>query len=208
MALVPDDPKQRNAAVAALLVVVLFVLFWTQWYSGASAAVADLQAHSDSLAEQTFVARTLFIRGDAELQAQVAEYERHVQRLEQLIPQTEDVAYLIADFDAEARRAGVALTTLNPQPQEDIGFYARKTYEVGVVGDYHNIGRFLTAIASLPRIITPVDLDLAPVQGGNPDALAIQAQFPLEAQLYFQTYIVPDTPPAPPAGAAEGQGGG
>jgi len=58
-----------------------------------------------------------------------------------------------------------------------------------VVGEYHDVGRFLTAVASLPRIITPTDMELDQFTGAPPSP---DIQNPVVARFRIQTYVIPD----------------
>ena len=46
----------------------------------------------------------------------------------------------------------------------------------------------MTSVASLSRIITPVDLDVAPFTG---EAGAVDYDAPIEARFRIQTYVLP-----------------
>jgi Tfp pilus assembly protein PilO len=69
-------------------------------------------------------------------------------------------------------------------------FYTRRTYELGVLGSYHQIADFLTRVGSLPRIVSPTDLHLtlreAETRSGDPQ---------LEAKFSIETYVLPSTDP-------------
>jgi type IV pilus assembly protein PilO len=127
-----------------------------------------------------------------------------VDKLEGLIPQAEEVAAVLNQISAAARQTGVSDPEMRPEPDEVGAFYTKESYEIEVVGDYHNIGRFLTRIASLPRIITPVDLELTPYQG-DVNLIDPDIENPLTARLRIQTYILPPNAGLP---AAEGVGRG
>jgi len=147
-------------------------------------------------------------RGGTELEERLGQYERHVDRLEALIPQSEEVAALLNQISASARITGVSDPEMRPEPDEVGDFYTKESYEIEVIGDYHDIGRFLTHIASLPRIITPMDLELLHFQG-DPEILDPDLENPLSARLRIQTYILPSQDAGPPAegGAPPIQGG-
>ena len=205
MALIPDDPKQRNSLIVGILALAVFYFFWAYVYSPTKVEADELAARFETLDNQNNIARIQATRGGADLEERLARYERHVRALEQLIPTSEEVASLISDIAAEARRSNVELSDIIPGGEEAVGFYTRESYELVVVGDYHDIGRFLATIASMERIITPVDLEVEAFQG-QAQALSIDAEYPLQARLRILTYIVPAAPP-PPAGG-EGQEGG
>ncbi|MFC1791609.1 type 4a pilus biogenesis protein PilO [Gemmatimonadota bacterium] len=207
MALVPDDPKQQRALVAIILAVGLFYVFWTYMYTPQRTEVETLETRLEDLNRQNEAARQISVRGGTNLEDQLVLYERFVVELERLIPRSEEVAFLLNQINQEARRVGVDVTAVRPEPEETVGIYVKETYQIDVVGDYHNIARFLTTIASLPRIITPVDLELIPYMRDR-SVLTIETEFPLEAHLFIQTYVVPDVVAAPPPVGGEGQAGG
>lgn len=148
-----------------------------------------MEARLEQLEDQNRSAQILATRGGEQLQERLALYERHVARMEQLIPRREEVPRLLNDMSAESRRTGVDIALLRPQPSTTGEFYTQQSYEMEVVGEYHNVGRFLSSVASLSRIITPVDLELSEFTG---DATVIEAESPVLARFRIRTYIVPE----------------
>jgi len=207
MALIPDDPKHRNALIVGILAAALFYVFWAYWYSPQDLEVQDLSAQLDQLEFENQRAQLISARGGTQLQEKLAQYERHVGQLERLIPQEEEFAALLNQITSESRRNGVEIFSIDPEPEEVGAFYTKKSYELAVVGDYHSLGRFLATIASLPRIITPLDLELSRFQGDE-DVLSPEFEFPLTARLRIQTYIVPAVADAlPPVDGVQGEEG-
>lgn len=190
MALIPDDPKQRNALLIGILAAALFYFFWAYWYTPQSTEVQELQAQLEQLEMENQRARILSARGGSELEERLAQYERHVGQLERLIPREEEFAALLNSITAESRRHGVEINSIDPEPEEAGAFYTKRSYELVIIGDYHDIGRFLGTIASLPRIITATDLELTNFQGAA-EVLDPEYEFPLTARLRIQTYILP-----------------
>jgi type IV pilus assembly protein PilO len=210
MALIPDDPRQRTALVAVILAAGLFYLFWSYWYTPAKTELEQLTSRLEQLEANNRRAQLAAARGGAELEARLAVYERHVDQLEQLIPQSEEVPALLNAISAEARRANLNrgdIATMRPEPDEAGAFYTKHSYVIEVIGDYHDIGRFLTAVASLTRIITPVDVEIVPFQGDR-SMLDPELEAPLTARLRIQTFILPSGSAAPPpTGAPEQRAG-
>jgi type IV pilus assembly protein PilO len=203
MALIPDDPKQRNALLLGLVTVALFYVFWAYWYTPKQTEIEADQARLERLDQNNRLAQITVARGGTELEQRLTEYERHVNRLERLIPQDEEVAALLNQISAAARQTGVSDPGMQPEPDEVGDFYKKESYEISVIGEYHDIGRFLTRVASLPRIITPVDLEITPFTG-DANLLDPDLDMPLQARLRIQTYILPQET-APPV--EEGSGG-
>jgi len=208
MALLPSEPKQRNWVLVAVLAAALAFVFWNYWYSPRKVEIDELTSQLDRLDQSNRIAQITVARGGTELAERLAQYEQHVDRLEALIPQSEEVAALLNQISASARETGVTDPEMTPEPDEAGDFYTKESYEIQVVGEYHDIGRFLTRIASLPRIITPVDLQLTHFQG-DLDLLDPDVEVPLAASLRIQTYILPSQGGVPPAeGGPPGAEGG
>jgi type IV pilus assembly protein PilO len=204
MALIPNDPKQRNSLLIAILTVALGYLFWSMWYGPKRIEADELQAELDRLELNNELASIREVEGIDDLQERLALYERHVDQLERLIPEREEFVALLNDITVESRRQGVRLSGLSPEPEEVGAFYTKEVYGLELIGDYHDIGRFLGTIASLPRIVTPTDLDLQVFEGDS-EVLGDEFEAPLVASLRIQTYLLPSGDQEPPVeGMANG----
>jgi Tfp pilus assembly protein PilO len=56
-----------------------------------------------------------------------------------------------------------------------------------VIGEYHDVGQFLTTVASLARIITPVDVSVAPFV--NDDLIEYDSGIVVDFEI--ETYVLP-----------------
>ena len=189
MALIPDDSKQRNALAGIVFCFVVLYFANSMWYSGAKEALVAQQDRLESLETQNRVAQTLAISGGRDLEERMAVYERHILQLEQLIPESEEVAALLAEMTRVSREVGIDLDLMRPEASEPGAFYTKETFEIRVLGEYHDVGRFLTRIASLPRIITPTDLQLDQFADSRG---ATDYTSPVQVTFRIQTYVVPD----------------
>ena len=185
----PKDPTQRNwmlGGVAMFVLIVPFTMYWATPKNEANDVVRD---RLETLDEQNRQAGVILARGGADLEERMALYERHVERLEELIPAREEVPALLDDIQARARQVDVEVVSLEPEPTQPAGPYNRTGYLMSVVGEYHDVGRFLTAIASLQRIVTPVQVEVERYRSPqtHPDLEA-----PVEATFRIETYVLPD----------------
>jgi Tfp pilus assembly protein PilO len=204
MALVPDDPRQKQALVIGILAAAVFYFFWSYWYSPIKTEVVDMTARLEQLDSENNRAQIMATRGGTELLDRLAIYERHVVLLETLIPQSEEVSALLNEITTVSRQTGVEISTLAPEADQVGAFYTKQSYALEVVGDYHDLGRFFATISSLPRIITPVNMELTRFQGNR---AVLEMDEPLTATVQIQTYILPASS-APPPGGSSGQQGG
>lgn len=186
----PSDPKQRNALVVGILLLALLYPFYSFWYKGRRAEVDVVQAHVDKLTNDNRMAQLTSARGGGkDLEERMALYQRQVGRLEELIPSGEDVPGLLQDITGDALRVNVQQARFNPETPEPGAFYSKSSFDVAYVGDFHAIGHFLTQIASLPRIVSPVDMDVTLF--GQPD-LYPDMSSPILASFHIETYVLPD----------------
>jgi len=192
----PTDPTQRNWMLGGLVCLVLIVPFRMYILSPAQDENAQVLSRIENLEAQNRAARVMASRGEDELAERLALYERHVAKLEELIPAQEEVAGLLDDINSRASLVEVAVDNLAPEPEERLEFYTRTAYNMAVIGEYHAVARFLTEIASLQRIVTAqqVDLQLYPQAQQYPDM-----ESPVLATFRIETYVLPDrgSQPAP-----------
>jgi type IV pilus assembly protein PilO len=191
----PDDPKQRNWMLGGVAFLVLIVPYQMYVLSPRQESNAELQLRFESLETVNRRAEVLAAQGGGDLQERLALYEAHVARLEELIPGQEEVPALIDDIGTRARLVSVDLRELQPQGREPGQYYDRTSYNLAVVGEYHSVARFLTEIASLPRIVTPVQVDLQLF--GQPQQYR-DLESPVVATFRIETYVLPDSSAAPP----------
>ncbi len=196
MALIPDDPKQQKAlgAIAVSLVVLYFAN--SLWYSDAVETIVAEEARVENLAAQNRTAQALAISAGRGLEDRMALIERHVAELEQLIPSSEEVASVVNQMSQVARDVGVSEPSIRPDAVVQGEVYAQQAFQIRVLGEYHDVGRFLAGLASLPRIITPSDLQLVPF---TDPSRSMGFDAPVEVNFRIQTYLAPDRVEVPPA---------
>jgi type IV pilus assembly protein PilO len=182
------DPQKRNKIIIAVLLIGgLGYLLYDYVYRPRAESVAALQSRVETLELQNRTARALVAQnGTDEVERRVGLHREQLRRVEGLIPSSEELPDLLDAISAEARRTGVELARIQPSGATAEQFYTRRTYDIGVYGEYHQIGEFLSRVGSLPRIITPINLNLTVRQedtrSGNPQ---------LEARFSIETYVLP-----------------
>ncbi len=194
MPLIPDDPKQKQALAA--IAVSLVVLYFANrlWSSGAREAVEADEARVENMQAQNRTAQALAIRAGQDTEDRMALYERHIAQLERLIPESAEVPALMDEISTVEREVGVTVDMMRPEAEEPGDFYTKQTFEMRVFGEFHDVARFLTRIASLSRILTPIDVSVE--EFNDPRALSFDA--PVVVNFRFQTYVIPDREEANP----------
>ncbi len=198
----PTDPTQRNWMLGGIVMLALAVLFNQFYLPPRNEANDEVRARLESLDVQNRQAQVIIARGGVdELRRRMDQYTRHVDRLEELIPGEEEVPALLDDIQGLARSSGVDVLGLDPEPPEASGPYTRLGRQMTVVGEYHDVAAFLTSIASLPRIVTPVQVDVAIF---NQPQSRPGMEFPVQATFRIETYILPEQSTLPTELPGEG----
>lgn len=188
MALLPQDPQKQKLVLLALLPILIAFGYYYFYHTKRSVEAAALQDNIDRLEVSNAGMRQIVGRFGADFQQRLSIYEAHVRQLEELIPRREDVPVLISQITSRAMELNVELAALNPSSEEPGPFYSKQSYGLQVLGDYHAIGEYMTAIGSLPRIVKPGGVTLAvdrPAAGPG-ESPRLRATFQIE------TYIVPE----------------
>jgi len=198
---IPKDPAgQKRMLIGALPLLIAFG-YYQFVDSGVREEISALESEFEILDQHVQTARA---RANPEAiaasQRKLALYEEHVRQLEQLVPREEEVARLLYSMAERARDAGVEIGLMRPEDEQPGRFYTDHPHAMAVIGTYHDIGRFLADIGSLPRIVVPLEVRVQQrpnetTRGGVP---RLQADFKLH------TYVIPAKPEEAPAGAAQG----
>ena len=168
MKLLPEEPRRRNAVLAAVLALCLTYSVHYYVYAPARREADAARLRLAELKKRNRQADAATADAPGVLERRLALYEDHVARLEKLIPADEEVPALLESISAEERRAGVEVVAMRPEPPVPSEYYRRRSYELEVVGGYHQVGVFMTAIASLERLAAPTDVLIAPVPAPDP----------------------------------------
>ncbi len=189
MPLLPTDEKSRQQLRYLLIALPLLAAgaFWYLVYNDRKTEIATLTTQVEELQTKNDAAKALAARGGPELRKKVALYEQHVSRLEELIPKSEEVPDLLHDITMRAEESGVDLNLMRPEKSTAVDFYTRQVYSMSVMGPYEGVGRFMAAVGSLPRIVTPIHLKLLPrAELDRSGAVRLQAEFQI------MTFVAPE----------------
>jgi type IV pilus assembly protein PilO len=191
MALLPTDPQQQRKLLLGLAPLLLLFAYYQFMHSGRTERIGEMETHLEALETTNAAARVIAAQGGPELQRRLAIYEEHMNRLEELIPNSEEVAELLHSMGLRAQGAGVELTKMKPEADEPGTYYTRRTYEMGVSGAYHDVGLFLSEVGSLSRIVTPTQVMLTK----NPTMTDKKGTPLVDAGFRIVTYVLPDPLP-------------
>lgn len=108
-----------------------------------------------------------------EYKAQMVEMEQSFESILKQLPRDTEVPGLIDDISLAALNNGLDLKVISPQKQVSTEFYNELPIEIEVEGDYHELGAYVSSVASLPRIVTLHDFSIA-TKGKDSDSLSLK----------------------------------
>lgn len=154
-------------------------------------SIVVLTAKIDSLQRVTDSAKKILASGSVEdLRRKLDGYRASLQLQRRLVPDRNEVPNLLDGISTRARIRGVKVAAYTPMPEEaGPAPFNTFRYQMSVVGHYDQIGEFLADIASLDRIIVPIDLQLAPASQAAAKLQSDSTGALLEARFQIRTYV-------------------
>ncbi len=165
-------------------------------------SVVARQKTIDSLTTLTDSAKRLLASGSVEdLRRRLDGYRASLELMRRLVPDRNEVANLMDEISTRAKIRGVQVAQFQPLPVEPgpAPFETFK-YQYSVIGRYDQLGEFLSDVASLQRIIVPVDLTLGVADLTRAKALGDSSGALLEARFQIRTFVKTGTPEGPTSG--------
>ena len=209
MTLLPKSQRDQAMVLLVIVAVALIGLYYAYVFSPKADVLAGLQAHVDSLDVNNQRAKAELAKGNVDqLRAEAVKLQENLEVMRQLVPTSNEVPALLEQVSTAARRVGLDLATVKPQPVVEGEQFDTYRYQVAVIGDYHALGEFLANVGSLTRIVAPVNLALSPLGNGAAVDQRKKARknnnSVLDSRFELQTYVAKTAAPRPaPAGGSK-----
>jgi len=107
---------------------------------------------------------------------QMEDMEKSFGALVKQLPSDTEVPGLLEDITHTGLGSGLEIDSIKLQPERSAEFYVELPIEIQVRGGYHDLGSFVSGVASLPRIVTLHDFDIKPMESGGLLAMTITAK--------------------------------
>jgi type IV pilus assembly protein PilO len=155
------------------------------------AHVVALQDTLTGILAQTDSAKQELAKGTAEdLRKQLDGHRASLALLRQMVPEMNEVPNLLDAISTRAKIRGVTLSQVVPLPEQaGPAPFNTYTYNLSVLGHYDEIGEFLADIASLPRIIVPQGVSMAPAASNSAKVMGDTTGALLEAKFQIRTFV-------------------
>lgn len=191
------DPKTQRLLLVALGFIMV-VYFWnSKIYSPRNERLNSQRGSYEAIMTNL---KTIELKAKS-LAGLRQEYERlldRYQNIEQLLPEEEQVPDFLLQLHSASMLSQAQVTEVSPQLSGGEAFYNTSEYNVRFLGTYHELGRFLAAVANFPFItnVSRMQLKGLPPEvalGKNPTERRTAGDFDaksLEANFALSTYYV------------------
>ncbi len=98
---------------------------------------------------------------------QIAQMEEIFAKLLYQLPRRTEVPGLLEDISKTGVANGLAFQLFDPLDEVHHAFYTELPIRIEVTGDYHELAKFLSDLASLDRIVTVHSVTVAPIDAAS-----------------------------------------
>ena len=187
----PKDQAGQLKVASGVLALLAAVAYFFYVYQPAVTELDTRRERVQALSSANDKVKKELARGSAEqLRQQAQVYARNLDVMRQLVPTGNEVPALLEQVSTAARRAGLDLSTVEPQPVIVGDQFDTYRYKLSVFGSYHQVAELLTNVGSLTRIVAPQNLTL--IVTNDPAATKSRRradQAVLDADFEIQTYV-------------------
>jgi type IV pilus assembly protein PilO len=192
MAGLPTSQRDQTLFFLAFLGVIGAGAYWYFVFSPKQESLATVATHVDSLDAGNQRAKAQLARGSvATIREESQRLRANLELMRTLVPAGNEVPALLEQVSTAARRVGLDLSYIEPEPVIPGEQFDTYRYKLRAVGTYHEIGQLLTGIGSMTRIVAPLGLQLQ-ISGapGATSGRADPSKVQLQASFTIQTYAV------------------
>lgn len=194
MAGLPTNQRDQLLLAVGIIMLLGAGAYWYFVDDPQRTALAAKAAHVDTLNASNQRAKSQLARGTvAQIKAEADSLRANLDILRTLVPAGNEVPALIDQVSNAARRVKLEFAGFDPQPPIEGEMFDTYRYKLKLNGGYHEIGEVLANIASLNRVVAPMNLFLQ--LNAAPNARVVPGRQNLSATFDIQTYVVRTGPP-------------
>jgi type IV pilus assembly protein PilO len=187
---IPEDPRSRALLAGAFIMVAAVGAYWYMYWKPDHDEIVGIAAHADTLEQANDKIRELVKNGaEKKLRADAEKYTAELTVLRRLVPTESEVNALINSVSTAARKTGMEVNEYSPDGVLPGDYFDAMKYRFSITGPYHKVAEFLTEVASLDRIITPINVNITGVAPGKADRKPGRNEVFVNVQFGVITYV-------------------
>lgn len=172
------ERKTQQLIFFLIILLVVLVLFFRFPYKATKDKVDRLRSRRDSLQIEVQKAEAARIRLP-ELQEKIARLEVEWERAKEMLPKEKELPSLIQQISNSGTKAGVSFLLFKPSTIAQKINYSEIPVQIKVTCGYHQLGKFLSNVGNLARIVNVPSIKLTTGKDRS-----------CEAELKARTYTV------------------
>jgi len=159
-------PLPFQMGLLAIIFVVILGVTWKFDVSDQRTTLAKSQDKEQEL-KNTFERKQKKVVNLKALKNQMEEMKQSFGDMLRQLPNKTEIAGLIVDISQTGLAAGLQFDLFKPEKEQTKEFYTELPIDIVVNGTYHQIGEFVSGIASLPRIVTTHNIKIVKNKDGG-----------------------------------------
>ena len=189
------DPKTQKMVVVIALSVTLVYVYFNYVYSGRIQTIADLKteyAEKQDLLDRGKRVAQNFQRVQEDYQHLLTVWET----AQTILPTEKIMEQLLKDITLAGQKSGVTFLLFKPLAPLERDYYFEHPIQIKTSSNYHQLGRFLSKVATLERIVNVNKMNLVTVRTrkNQPTRDTVQGDF--EVVIYvFKEFAAQMKPP-------------
>ncbi|MCX6834485.1 MAG: type 4a pilus biogenesis protein PilO [candidate division Zixibacteria bacterium] len=154
------DSKTQKIVIAVLAFFIVVYFWYSRLFSSYNSQInnsrQEFETITTDLRNVEMKAKSL----DA-LKVEYADLTGRYQQIESLLPEVKQVPSILVQLHTASSITGTRITKIHPLPVASQEFYEVASFEVEMVGTYHDFGRFVSYVANFPFIANVTDVQIA-----------------------------------------------
>ncbi|UCC11974.1 MAG: type 4a pilus biogenesis protein PilO [candidate division WOR-3 bacterium] len=146
------ESKTQQLVLFFFILILLLVVFFLVPHKNNRVKIAQLTSTRDSLQIEVQKAEQARARLP-ELQAKIARLEIEWEKAQEMLPQEKEIPSLIQQISNSGTKAGVSFLLFKPSGPVQKQNYSEIPVQIKVQCGYHQLGKFLSNIGNLARIV-------------------------------------------------------
>jgi type IV pilus assembly protein PilO len=164
-------PFRVGAVAIAFVAVIAIGVYYFVWLDQKPAL--DREKRKETELRAAFEDRQRKAANFDAYRTQLAEIERDFGAMLRQLPGKTEVPSLLVDISQTGLGAGLEEKLFQPTGEVQKDFYAELPIKLRYTGTYHELGKFVSGIAALPRIVTLHDIDIKPAEKDSTTSLTL-----------------------------------
>lgn len=190
MGLLPKTQRDQAMMLVTVISLALVGVYYQYVWTPKGNTLTTLRERVDTLESRNTRARREMASGSMDvLKEQAVAAQRDLDIMRQLVPTSNEVPALLEQVSTAARRAGLDLAGVEPQPVIEGEQFDTHKFKVSVMASYHQLGELLANVGGLTRIVAPVNLSLAPATNGTVQKRMRVDGALIDSKFEIQTYV-------------------